>query len=90
MDYQNLTVEQKEKINSAIKDKYPDSEMNIDDIQIVKLSDDSLRISYQGINVEIPIQKPDQQTSNSIWQVLAGGAIAIAAVATTLILSKDK
>ncbi len=90
MNYHNLTAEQKSKIDAAIREKFPDTEVNIQDIVVEKLPNDCLKMSYNGISVEIPVTKPDQQTSNGIWQTLAGGAIAIAAVAVTIIITKDE
>ena len=89
MNYQSLTAEQKAKIDAVTREKYPDTEVNIQDIAIEKLPNDYLKMSYKGITIEIPVTKPDQQTSNGIWQTIAGGAIAIAAVAVALIITKD-
>jgi hypothetical protein len=88
MEYQDLTDEQKNKLNEAIKKKYPNSKINVDDIEISR-NGDILKISYKGINIEIPIGKPDQSTTNSIWSTIVGGVIAISAVAVTLVLTKD-
>jgi hypothetical protein len=88
MNYENLTDEQKNKLNDAIKKEYPNSKINIEDIKIMR-DGDVLKISYQGINIEIPIGKPDQSTTNNIWSTIVGGVIAISAVAITLVLTKD-
>lgn len=89
MNYYDLTLNEKKKIQDKIKAHHPDANINIDEIRVEKSSDGYLKVSYKGIVVEIPIQKPDQSTSNSIWSTLAGGAIAIAAVAVTLRYTKD-
>ncbi len=87
MNYENLTDEQKNKLNDEIKKKYPNSKIDIEDIKIIR-DGDILKISYQGINIEIPIGKPDQSTTNNIWSTIVGGVIAISAVAVTLVFNK--
>ncbi|WP_373033960.1 hypothetical protein [Sulfurovum sp.] len=88
MEYQDLNDEQKNKLNEAINKEYPNSEINVDDIEINR-DGDILKINYQGINIKIPIGKPDQPTTNSIWSTIVGGVIAISAVAVTLVLTKE-
>ncbi|MCT7548306.1 hypothetical protein N5U18_07400 [Aliarcobacter butzleri] len=87
MNYENLTDEQKNKLNDEIKKEYPNSKIDIEDIKIIR-DGDILKISYQGINIEIPIGKPDQSTTNNIWSTIVGGVIAISAVAVTLVFNK--
>ena len=88
MDFKDLSEDEKNKLSKAIKEQYPNAEIDVDDIKITR-ENDTLKISYKDINIEIPIGKPDQQTTNGIWQTLVGGVIAIASVATVLILTKD-
>jgi hypothetical protein len=47
-------------------------------------------MSYKGVTVELPLPPPDQQTSNGIWQTIAGGAIALAGVALGAWVLKEK
>ena len=88
MSFEDLTENKKNEILKTINEKYPNTNINIDNIKIDRI-DDSLEINYKDINIKIPIGKPDQTTTNGIWQTLTGGAIAIASVATVLFLSKD-
>lgn len=89
MNYKSLSPAEKQQIQEKIKAQYPDADIDVGEIKVEKSSEGHLKVSYRGIVVEIPLQKPDQPTSNSIWSTLAGGAIAIAAVAVTLKFSKD-
>lgn len=88
MNYQNLKEEEKNKLNKLIKEKYPNAEIDVDDIKIIN-ENNTLKISYKDIRIELPIGKPDQQTTNGIWQTVVGGVIAIAAATVVLIVTKD-
>lgn len=87
MNYKNLSDEQKLIIQSAVKEKYPNTDVEYDKINFGDLSKDSLKLEYKGLVLEIP--KPDQKTTNNIWLFVAGGVVAIVAVAVALKMKKD-
>lgn len=84
MNFNDLTSSEKEKIKDYVKKNNPKNDIDFDKINVERISDDCLKIKYNGITVEVPISKPDQNTTNAIWLTLAGGVIAIAAFATAM------
>ena len=51
-----------------------------------KDNNDSLKISKTSdeFNINIPIGKPDQETTNDIWKIITGAGIALAGVGVAL------
>ena len=79
IDFKQLPKVEKDKIVSEVKKKFPDANINLDDIKINQRdNNESLEFSYNGTSIKVPIGKPDQQTTNNIWTI-------ITVVATTLV-----
>ena len=60
MNYEDLTTEEKSKLNRIIKEKYPNSDIAINEIEISQVNDNLLKIDYRGLNIEVPIEKPKE------------------------------
>ncbi|MDD4540227.1 MAG: hypothetical protein GX617_06130 [Lentisphaerae bacterium] len=84
MNYHSLPKHVKADINKEINERYPESNIDIDQIKISDVGNDRVRFEYGELTLEVPIGRPDQQTTNDIWKYLTGGVIAIVAVAVTL------
>ena len=90
MHYNDLSAKERQKIYDKIKYESPNSDIDIDDIHVEQVSKDYCKFSYKGMTLEIPIRKPDQESANNMWHTLAGGAVAIATVAVTLLTTKGR
>ena len=78
---------------AEIRKKLDEKIENVDYSQVVILPEstkDNLVVKYKDWTINLPIQGPDKPTTNTIWTILATGAVVIGAVATTLLFSKDK
>jgi hypothetical protein len=55
-------------------------------------NNDSLKISKteKGLDINIPIGKPDQETTNTIWSTVIGATVAITGVVIGLFFSSSK
>ncbi|MGI5923459.1 MAG: hypothetical protein GX945_06335 [Lentisphaerae bacterium] len=84
MDYHNLPKDVKAEINRKIKESYPEADIDIEQIRVTDIGNGKIRFEYKGIIVELPIGRPDQQTTNDIWKFLTGGAVALAGVVVAL------
>lgn len=84
--FDKMPKDEKEKLKKYLDKNFPESEIELKNI---KIDYDSKYASFSNGRVEVKVPAPDKPTTNTIWQVLAGGAIAIAGVIAGAKLYKD-
>ncbi len=85
--FNNMPKEEKEKLEDYLDENFPESDIKLTDI---KIDNDSTNVTFTHGKTKISVPAPDINTTNTIWQILAGGAIALAGVYVgTKLLKKD-
>ena len=75
--FDNMPKEKKEKLEDYLDENFPESDMKLTDI---KIDNDSTNVTFTYGKTKISVPAPDRNTTNTIWQILAGSAVALAGV----------
>ncbi len=78
ISYDDMPKDRKKKLEKFISEKFSESDIDISEIKIENEKQDKL--TFKKGDIEITIPAPDKSTTNDIWKVIAGGAIALTGV----------